>query len=76
MIVLKNCGQATVEYIFILAFAVLLGFKIVGPDGLFPKFFQKTMGRVGSVLSSHLTVGVCSSNCFFESYSNTSEPPP
>ncbi len=64
----KKCGQATVEYIFILAFAVILGFKVTT---LFSDFFRNSMGRVGQTLSSHLTVGICSQNCFFEAYSNS-----
>ena len=63
-----NCsGQATVEYIFILAFVVLLGFKITN---LFSTFFRDSMGGVGHALSTNLTVGVCPSDCFFAGYVN------
>lgn len=67
MIVLKSCGQATVEYIFILAFAVLLGFSVVNK---FTDFFRNNLGGVAHVLSTHLTIGVCSSLCWFDGYDN------
>jgi hypothetical protein len=60
-------GQATVEYIFILAFALILGFKI---SNLFTNFFRDSMGNVGHVLSMNLTVGVCPRACFFSGYVN------
>jgi hypothetical protein len=63
----KNLGQATVEYIFILAVAVLLGFEVTKR---FTNFFQGQLGRVGHVLSSHLIVGVCPQNCFYGAYLN------
>ena len=64
---LLNSGQATVEYIFILAFALILGFKITN---LFTGFFRDSMGGVGHALSTNLTVGVCPDECFFEGYLN------
>lgn len=64
---LKDGGQATVEYIFILLFAFLLGKFAVTQ---FKNFFRDEMGKVGHVLSSHLTVGVCPTNCFFYGYKN------
>lgn len=67
MITLKNCGQATVEYIFILAFAVFLGLKVTN---LFTNFFRDSMGSVGHVLSTNLTVGICPEDCFFSGYAN------
>lgn len=60
-------GQATVEYIFILAFVLLLGFKI---SNLFTNFFRDTMGGVGHILSTNVTVGVCRTECFFSGYVN------
>lgn len=67
MIALKNCGQATVEYIFILAFAAFLGFNLIDK---FKDFFQANMGSVAHVLSTHLTIGICPSNCWFDGYEN------
>jgi hypothetical protein len=66
---MKSChhGQATVEYIFILAFVLFLGFKI---SNLFTDFFRDSMGSVGHVLTSNVTVGVCPKECFFEGYVN------
>jgi hypothetical protein len=60
-------GQATVEYIFILAFAIILGFNIVNK---FTDFFSGSMGNVGHVLSGHLTIGVCPTECWFKGYHN------
>lgn len=67
MMALKDCGQATVEYIFILAFALLLGFNLTKR---FTNFFTNSMGGVGHVLSTHLTVGACSKQCWFDGYDN------
>jgi len=63
----KSCGQATVEYIFILAFAVILGFNVITK---FTDFFKDSMGGVSHVLSTHLTVGVCAKECWFNGYNN------
>jgi len=65
---INRCGQATVEYIFILAFAIILGFNIVGK---FTDFFKDSMGGVSHVLSTHLTVGVCAQDCWFQGYTNS-----
>jgi hypothetical protein len=67
MIATSRRGQATVEYIFILAFAVFLGLKVTN---LFTNFFRDSMGSVGHVLSTHLTIGICPKDCFFGGYSN------
>lgn len=63
----KNSGQATVEYIFILAFALFLGNYAAGE---FSKFFREEMGKIGHVLSTNLNVGVCPRNCFYDGYRN------
>jgi hypothetical protein len=60
-------GQATVEYIFILAFAILLGTNIINK---YSDFFRSSMGNVSHVLSGHLTIGVCATECWFEGYVN------
>jgi len=67
MIALKSCGQATVEYIFILAFAVMLGFQFTNR---FTEFFRDSLGSVGHVLSTHLTTGMCKQDCWYEGYKN------
>jgi len=69
----NSFGQATVEYIFILAFAVVLGFKTTN---LFTNFFKNIMGGVGHTLSTNLTVGVCPNKCFFAGYVNGYEGTP
>lgn len=63
-----RCGQATVEYIFILAFAVILGFNIINK---FTDFFKDSMGGVSHVLSTHLTIGVCQAECWYSGYGNS-----
>ncbi len=63
----KTSGQATVEYIFILAFAFFLGIQVTKQ---FKDFFRDEMGKIGHVLSTHLMVGVCPTNCFFDGYKN------
>ncbi len=68
MNLITQTGQATVEYIFILAFVFFLGFKVTNQ---FTNFFRDSMGNVGHVLSSHLTVGICPSRCFFTNYVNS-----
>jgi hypothetical protein len=65
---IKELGQATVEYIFILAFAILLGFNIIDK---YTDFFSDTMGNVSHVLSTHLTVGVCQRECWVKGYENS-----
>lgn len=65
---IKQCGQATVEYIFILAFAILLGFNIIDK---YTDFFSETMGSVSHVLSTHLTIGICETDCWFKGYENS-----
>jgi len=67
---MKESGQATVEYIFILAFAILLGFSIIDK---YTDFFSDTMGNVSHVLSTHLNVGVCPTECWFNGYANSFE---
>lgn len=64
----NSCGQATVEYIFILAFAIIFGFNIVNQ---FTNFFKDSMGSVSHVLSTHLTIGVCPKECWFDGYNNS-----
>lgn len=64
----RSHGQATVEYIFILAFAVILGFNIISK---YTDFFRDAMGGVSHVLSTHLTVGVCKQECWFDGYENS-----
>jgi hypothetical protein len=64
----NNRGQATVEYIFILAFAILFGFNVISK---YTNFFGDSMGSVSHVLSTHLTIGVCDSNCWLKGYENS-----
>jgi hypothetical protein len=65
---LKNHGQATVEYIFILAFAIIFGFNVITK---YTDFFSDSMGSVSHVLSTHLTIGVCNTECWHGGYGNS-----
>ena len=60
-------GQATVEYILILAFVLIVGFKIAST---FTNFFRDSMGSVGHALTMNVTIGVCPQQCYFEGYVN------
>jgi hypothetical protein len=64
----RVCGQATVEYIFILAFAIIFGFNVISK---YTDFFSDSMGSISHVLSTHVTIGVCPQNCWFDGYDNS-----
>lgn len=66
----KSSGQAIVEYLLILSFAVVVSFKIITT---FSGFFQESMGSLGNILTVHLMTGVCKSDCFFAGYKNGRE---
>ncbi len=66
----KSAGQAMIEYLLILGFAVIVSFKIITG---FRGFFQSSMGSLGHILTIHLMTGVCSNNCFFAGYENGRE---
>lgn len=68
----KSLGQATVEYVFVLAVVTALGFEVTRR---FTDFFQGQLGRVGHVLSSHLIIGICPSECYFAGYLNGFQGP-
>jgi hypothetical protein len=64
---LKNKGQATIEYLFLLIILVSITGKVVGNFG---DFLGGSIGNFAHVLSSHLAVGVCNKSCFFNGYVN------
>lgn len=64
----KQAGQATVEYIFVLAFAIILGFNILNK---YTDFFRDALGGLNHVLSTHLNIGVCKRECWINSYANS-----
>jgi hypothetical protein len=68
MEILKFNGQATVEYIFILAFAIFLGSNFILS---YSEFFSNSIGNISHVLSTNLIVGVCPSECWFAGYENS-----
>lgn len=63
----QSSGQALIEYLFIMIFAVMISLKIVG---VFTDFMRDSMGNLGHVLTSYLTTGVCPKECFFQNYKN------
>ena len=68
----SNRGQALVEYLFLVAFLIILGTKLVGG---FTGFMRESVGNLGHVLSVNLATGVCPVNCFFGEYKNGSKQP-
>ncbi len=64
---IKSDGQATLEYLFIMVFVLTLSLKLVGS---FSEFMRDSVGNLGHVLSTNLTVGVCKKECFFSGYRN------
>lgn len=64
---LKEHGQTTVEYIFVLAFAIILGFNIVNK---YTDFFRDAMASFSHVLTNHLVIGVCDKDCWTKAYVN------
>ena len=61
-------GQALIEYLLVLSLLVVIGGRIMGAFG---GFIGHGMGTLNSVLSSHLSVGVCKGvMCFPDSYIN------
>jgi hypothetical protein len=63
----SSLGQATVEYLFVILFTIMISLKIVQ---VFTDFMRDSMGNLGHVLSTHLNVGICEKNCFFGGYKN------
>ncbi len=64
---LYSKGQATVEYILLFSFMAFILVNFVSGLG---KMVGSSMGSLGYDLTQQLTVGVCQSNCFFNSYTN------
>jgi len=60
-------GQASVEYILLLAAIVAISVAFVKS---IDEFMGKTSGGMGYVLSKHLSTGVCESSCFFQGFRN------
>ncbi|MCY4643114.1 MAG: hypothetical protein OXB88_00690 [Bacteriovoracales bacterium] len=63
----SSLGQALIEYLFILSLVVILGGRMIKA---FTRYAAEGMGTLNSVLSSHLTVGVCKEECFPDNYIN------
>ena len=60
-------GQALIEYLFILVLIISVGGHFIGAFG---RYVGNGMGSLNSVLSDHLSVGVCQKDCFPDSYVN------
>lgn len=67
MFFLKSGGQATIEYLLIFAFIVLLGSRFISGFG---DFMGKSFGNISHVLSINLSTGVCNDHCFYSNYEN------
>ena len=65
-------GQAVVEYILVLTFVVFLGGRLLSILG---DYVGTGMGTLNAVLTDHLSVGVCQSDCFPDSYINVKKLP-
>ena len=63
----NNVGQALVEYMLIFSLFALIAFGLTNS-------FNNLMGNFTTsfsvILSQHLSVGVCRSECFFYGYGN------
>ena len=68
---LKNRGQATIEYLFVMVFIISISIKMVGA---FSEFMRDSVGNLGHVLSMNLTVGVCKDQCFYGGFKNGYSP--
>ena len=60
-------GQALIEYLLVLALVVVLASRLVSAFG---HYTGHSMGTLNSVISDHLSVGVCQEECFPDSYIN------
>jgi len=63
----KNSGQALVEYMLIFSLFALIAFGLTNS-------FNTLMGEFTTsfsvILSQHLSIGVCETECFFNGYGN------
>ena len=64
---LYSKGQATVEYILLFSFMAFILVNFVNGLG---KMVGTSVGSLGYALTQQLTVGVCSTACYFNSYKN------
>ena len=58
---MESRGQALIEYLFILALIAVVGGHFAGAFG---EYVGHGMGTLNSVLSDHLSVGICQDECF------------
>lgn len=60
-------GQTTLEYILLMSIVVLIAGLVWSKFG---SFMTDMYGDFNEMLSSSLTTGVCSTDCFFSGYAN------
>ena len=60
-------GQALVEYILIFSLFALISLGLIKA---FNTMMDNSFTSFAYILSQHLSVGVCETNCFFNGYSN------
>lgn len=64
---LHSRGQATVEYILLVAFLLILASKMIGG---FTDYMSGTVGNLGHVLTYNLSVGICKKDCYYPGFFN------
>lgn len=64
---MNNAGQAVLEYLLLMAIAMLLLGQLVG---LASDETQEKFGNIAHVLSFNLSTGTCERDCFFSGYKN------
>ena len=60
-------GQAFVEYILVFSLFTLISLGLIKA---FNSMMDNTFTSFSYILSQHLSVGVCETDCFFNGYSN------
>jgi Flp pilus assembly pilin Flp len=65
--ILKNHGQAVVEYLVIFAFLAMISIAMARFLG---GFLGNTATSLAFQLSNHLSSGVCPQMCFFDGFEN------
>ncbi len=63
----KHSGQALVEYVLIFSLFTLISLGLIKALNT---MMDNTFTSFSFILSQHLSVGVCESNCFFNGYIN------
>lgn len=68
---MKRSGQALIEYLFVLSFVIVIGGRLLNAFG---DYVSESIGSFNVVLTKHLVVGVCQTDCFTSSFLNGRNP--